>query len=190
MRVFWAKGYAATGLAELLEAMKIGRKSLYDTFGNKRQLFLKCLQHYSDTVIHGITEVLASERPPLENVRRSLEYIDERNGKRVSNGCLLGVSMGQFRSDDAEVASILCEHLRVLEDAYHRQFQRARECGDLAEDHHPRDLARVFTATVQGLTLIRRVNEAPAMSRGILKGARTLLDALQPAQVLKGRRSG
>ncbi len=36
MQLFWAKGYAATGLAELQEQMGIGRKSLYDTFGNKR----------------------------------------------------------------------------------------------------------------------------------------------------------
>ena len=36
MQLFWAKGYAATGLNELLATMEIGRKSLYDTFGNKR----------------------------------------------------------------------------------------------------------------------------------------------------------
>ncbi len=35
MQLFWAKGYAATGLAELQEQIGIGRKSLYDTFGNK-----------------------------------------------------------------------------------------------------------------------------------------------------------
>lgn len=181
MRVFWAKGYAAAGLTELLEAMDIGRKSMYDTFGNKRRLFLQCLQHYSDTVVRGITEVLGSDDSPLENVRRSLEYIDQQNGKRVSNGCLLGVSMAQFRSDDCQVADLLCEHLKVLEDAYYEQFRRARELGELAEQQSPRDLARVFTATVQGLTLIRRVNEAPAMSRGIVKGAHSLLDALQTA---------
>ena len=55
------------------------------------------------------------------------------------------------------------------------------ELGELAPEQSPRDLARVFTATVQGLTLIRRVNEAPAMSRGIVKGARTLLEALSIA---------
>ena len=41
MQLFWAKGYAATGLSELLETMGIGRKSLYDTFGNKRALYIK-----------------------------------------------------------------------------------------------------------------------------------------------------
>ncbi len=51
MKLFWAQGYAATGMAELQSAMGIGRKSLYDTFGNKRQLFIKTLQLYSDTFV-------------------------------------------------------------------------------------------------------------------------------------------
>ena len=181
MRVFWARGFAAAGLTELLEAMNIGRKSMYDTFGNKRELFLKCLEHYSDTVVRGITEVLSGAGPPLDNVQCSLEYIEERNGQRVSNGCLLGVSMAQFRSDDPQIANLLCEHLQVLEDSYYRQFRRAREMGQLSGRQNPRDLARCFTATVQGLTLIRRVNEAPAMSRGIIRGARTMLAALKSA---------
>ena len=41
MQLFRANGYAATGMAELQTQMGIGRKSLYDTFGNKRQLFIR-----------------------------------------------------------------------------------------------------------------------------------------------------
>jgi len=39
MEVFWAQGYEAASLSQLLKCMEIGRKSLYDTFGNKRSLF-------------------------------------------------------------------------------------------------------------------------------------------------------
>ena len=52
MQLFWTKGYSATGVAELQEQMGIGRKSLYDTFGNKRQLFIKALRNLSTTMGH------------------------------------------------------------------------------------------------------------------------------------------
>ena len=56
MELFWAKGYASTGLAELLEVMGIGRKSMYDTFGNKRQLYLKAYgRHRRQACIFGHT---------------------------------------------------------------------------------------------------------------------------------------
>ncbi len=179
MRVFWAKGYSGAGLADLQRAMGIGRKSLYDTFGNKRRLFEACLQRYTDTVVLAITEVLARPGPPLDNIRESLEYIHRANGKRVSNGCLLGVSMAQFRTDQPEISEILRNHLHVLEAAFEAQFRRARELDQISDDSSPRDLARAMVATVQGLTLIRRVNDAPAMSRGILRGAFAMLDGLK-----------
>ena len=41
MEAFWAKGYEGTSVSDLLEAMGIHRGSMYDTFGDKRSLFLE-----------------------------------------------------------------------------------------------------------------------------------------------------
>ena len=43
MKLFWARGYLATSLPDLLEAMGIARSSFYATFGTKRELFIECL---------------------------------------------------------------------------------------------------------------------------------------------------
>src|SRR6202030_156629 len=47
--VFWAKGYASTSTDELLAAMGIGRQSLYNTFQDKRALYLEALERYQRT---------------------------------------------------------------------------------------------------------------------------------------------
>src|SRR5579864_5276945 len=46
MQVFWRKGYLGTSLSDLTDAMGINRPSLYATFGNKKSLFRKALEHY------------------------------------------------------------------------------------------------------------------------------------------------
>ena len=51
MAVFWLKGYEATSMQDLVEAMGINRASLYATFGDKRQLFLAAIAHYDATVV-------------------------------------------------------------------------------------------------------------------------------------------
>lgn len=43
MRVFWAKGFAATSTDDLVQAMGIGRQSLYNAFGDKKRLYLEAL---------------------------------------------------------------------------------------------------------------------------------------------------
>ena len=72
MQLFWAKGYSATGLTELLETMEIGRKSLYDTFGNKRALYIKALDRYSQTTVGKLYRGAQRPRPTR---------IEERSGR-------------------------------------------------------------------------------------------------------------
>ncbi len=45
-RLFWKRGYSATSIADLTEAMGIGSPSLYAAFGSKEQLYAEALDHY------------------------------------------------------------------------------------------------------------------------------------------------
>ena len=48
LAVFWRKGYEATSLADLCEAMGMSKSTLYAVFGDKRQLFLSAIRAYSE----------------------------------------------------------------------------------------------------------------------------------------------
>ena len=178
MQLFWAKGYAATGLNELLESMGIGRKSLYDTFGNKRALYIAALQRYSQTVVGELYRRLNDpDRPALDNVRAVMRDLATEHSRPLSQGCLLGVSMGQFRTDDAEMAEIIRNHMVRVERAYYKAFARAQADGALKLETNVRNLARLFMSAHQGLTLIGRVTTTPTVPRGIVDGALAALEA-------------
>jgi len=177
MLLFWAKGYAGTGLNELLQAMEIGRKSLYDTFGNKRALYMKALDRYSQTVVGELYRGLNEpDRPALENVRAVMRDLASEHSMPMSQGCLLGVSMAQFRTDDAEMAGVLGKHMRRVERAYYKAFAKAQADGDLKPTTNVRNLARLFLSAHQGLALIGRVTETPELPRGIVDGALAVLE--------------
>ena len=177
MQLFWAKGYAATGLNELLETMEIGRKSLYDTFGNKRALYIKALDRYSETIVSEIYGRLNNpDRPALENVRAVMRDIAATNSEPMSPGCLLGVSMAQFRTDDAEMAGVLRKHMRRVENAYYKAFAKAQAEGELKPTTNVRNLARLFMSAHQGMVLIGRVTETQEVPRGIVDGALAVLE--------------
>ena len=48
-RLFWAKGYEATSISDLTEAMQIGSPSLYAAFGSKEALYAEALDYYRKT---------------------------------------------------------------------------------------------------------------------------------------------
>ena len=176
MQLFWAKGYAATGLAELQEQMSIGRKSLYDTFGNKRQLFIKALQLYSEGWLRQNFSELNKVGSPLGNVRQFMRSLQKFHSKPESKGCLLGVSMAQCRTNDEEMAEVLRNHIKIIEEAFYKTFKRAQDMGELGENTNIRDLARLYMGIAQGLALIGRVQDDPAVPQSIVDAALALLE--------------
>ena len=48
MAAFWARGYEATSMQDLVDCMGIGRGSIYAAFGDKRRLFMRALALYDD----------------------------------------------------------------------------------------------------------------------------------------------
>ena len=74
MQLFWLRGYNGVALAELAEAMRISRWSLHNTFGNKRSLFMRSIEHYRATQLSEALALLEREDSPLDNVRGVLGF--------------------------------------------------------------------------------------------------------------------
>lgn len=176
--LFWRRGYDGTGIRELEAELGIGRKSLYDTFGSKRGLYLRALESYADTVIQRICDGL--ERPggaPLENLERVLHKLQQHHGSPESLGCLLGVAMAQVDRRDDELVGLLRGYLRRLERALERTLRRARDAGTIRAEVSPRDAARNLVALTQGMALMGRVSGSSAGPRSMVRAA---LEALRP----------
>ena len=47
-RLFWSKGFEATSIADLTQALGIGAPSLYAAFGSKEALYAEALRHYAE----------------------------------------------------------------------------------------------------------------------------------------------
>jgi TetR/AcrR family transcriptional repressor of nem operon len=175
MEVFWARGYEAASLSELLERMGIGRKSLYDTFGNKRSLFLKALEHYAQTTIESIRNRLLAPGSALKNIKRLLRDLQKEHGVPGSKGCMLGTNVADFDTDDREMASVLRTYLREVEDAFYRAVLRAQESGELRRGIDPHALARMLLCMTQGMALVGRVLDNETVLKGTAEAAMSLL---------------
>jgi TetR/AcrR family transcriptional regulator, transcriptional repressor for nem operon len=120
---FWERGYAATSLDDLTERLGIGRASLYNAFGDKRQLLLEALDAYSDTARGVLAEALASSASGREALAQLLLSHTNCEGQAAS-GCLC-VNMGVELSDvDAEVRRAVLASLARMEDTFYALIQR------------------------------------------------------------------
>lgn len=168
MQVFWARGYEAASLAELLKNMGISRKSMYDTFGNKQSLFLKALEHYAQTRLRRIKEQLLSSGSPLSNIEQLLREMQIKHGTSGSMGCLLGTCTADFSTDDVKIAPILRSYFNRLENIYCEAISQAQAAGELNPKVEPRDLARMLLCTTQGMALVGRVIDNDTIPQSVV----------------------
>lgn len=175
MELFWEQGYEATGLAQLTEHLGIGRQSLYNEFGDKRGLFLAALRAY---VAHCHSEKLAilnGPGSPLENLHALGQFWLESFDSTSCQGCLLSNTIAEFGDSDEDVNEIVVAAIRSMEDAFCGLFQRAIDAGELREDTNPRNLARMFIATTQGVSLLSRFQDGATRVKSTLEALTSML---------------
>jgi TetR/AcrR family transcriptional repressor of nem operon len=177
MHLFWEHGYEATGMTRLVEHVGIGRQSLYDTFGDKRSLYLETLAHYFRTRVGPILAQLRAPGSPLDNVKAVFGLWEKMVETKGFRGCLAGNATAELAHDDPEIADRLAGYFRAVEDAFHDTFERAQQAGELDPGHDPRDLARTFVNTAQGLALLTKVFHGGDIAQSVMRTSLRMLEA-------------
>jgi AcrR family transcriptional regulator len=72
MFVFWRKGFAATSMNDLCDAMDVRSPSLYAAFGSKEALYLEAVEHYVQTVGASVWDKLVEGATARAGVERLL----------------------------------------------------------------------------------------------------------------------
>ena len=104
---FWKRGYEATSVRDLADAMEIGGASLYNAYGDKRALFEKSLERYANRSMRERIARMEAEHRPKEAIRAFLFEIIDRSLKDPDRkGCLLVNSALDVAPHDAEIGKV------------------------------------------------------------------------------------
>ena len=100
--VFGRHGYAGTSTEMLIDAMKIGRQSLYDTFGGKWQLYCSAIERYSEHERDAHVAALRSGATAMEG----LKALIERVVREAAKPCLGVNSISEFNGSNEDLVRL------------------------------------------------------------------------------------
>jgi TetR/AcrR family transcriptional regulator, transcriptional repressor for nem operon len=173
--VFWQRGYQGVGLTELLAEMGIARQSLYDTFGNKRQLFIKTIEHYRNTRLASALALLERDGSPTQNVKDVVRFFEHLALDKRARGCLVANSLVEVGSLDPEIRELLAQTLGLLENGIAKALRRARRVGELPAGRSPRAIARALTNALIGMAVTGKLAHSRSTVHDIYAGTLTML---------------
>jgi TetR/AcrR family transcriptional repressor of nem operon len=166
MAVFWLKGYAATSTSDLLDAMQIGRQSMYDTFGDKHALYLEALRHYSESSVGELLRSLQAETA-LNGIANMLLTFASRPESDNAKGCMGVNAVCEFGQGDAEVNAVRDASSMVLNRAVERVLRDAVAAGEMRADTKIADAVAFVAATLSGMKVSAKAGATPATLRSI-----------------------
>ncbi|MHA6913697.1 TetR/AcrR family transcriptional regulator [Ralstonia pseudosolanacearum] len=176
MDVFWRKGYEATSLADLLEAMDLSKSSLYAVFGGKRELFLAAFDAYREERAAEMRQILgqAPARQAIESFFRKI--IADAGREDASRGCMSINQAVEMAPHDPEVRARVLQDFALMEKGLTRTIERGQAEGSIKSTDAARNLARLLVLAFPGLQVMVRAGSDRAKLDDTLNLLLSMLD--------------
>lgn len=178
MHAFWARGFEATSVADLVQATGINRASMYNAFGSKEGLFLAALDHYVDRVNRQRIAVLhdpdLAARTAIRRFFDGLVDFSLGEGKRL--GCLLTNTAIELGAKNKDIELRLAGVFSRVQGAFEEVVRRGQRTGEIPADKDPLAVSRFLVATVHGLRVLGRGGAKEAVLRDVVTVALASLD--------------
>jgi AcrR family transcriptional regulator len=167
IRLFSQQGFAATSTDELMRVMDVGRQSMYDTFGDKRALFLKALKLYVAESVHSINVELERPGSALSAVQKALVTFAERKDLSRAERCMGLNAISEFGQRDAFVTLITRNAARVQRQTLMRVLTKAKKQKELSSDADLDSMANFFESTLAGIRMAAKAGKSRQALRNI-----------------------
>ncbi|WRW39291.1 TetR/AcrR family transcriptional regulator (plasmid) [Rhizobium indigoferae] len=191
-RLFWIKGYEATSVVDLTEAMGIGTKSLYAAFGSKDELYAEALKYYY-TSYEGL--VWTRFRKASTAREAALAFLQDSaiamtgGDSDLPHGC-----MATLATVGSEGHSELAELMRATRaggfDLLKTRFDTAKSDGDLEPTTDTTKLARFVQIVQSGMAIRARDGadraELHAAAEFALSGWDNITGTIDQSMQIKG----
>ena len=176
MDLFWRQGYENTSLETLMQVMGIAKQSLYDTFGDKRALYLKAMAFYRNHTNSSLRELLASAPTVKEGFSRILLGLVAESREQHARGCLLLSANMERAVDDQEIATFLMDNQSEVESIFADTLRRGKRNHELGEEQDTGALAKFFVVTLQGMRAMARLQSDRRALRQVARIALAVFD--------------
>ncbi len=176
MKVFWSKGYGATSIDDLEEAMELRRTSIYNAYGKKRELFVAALQHYSDRVLARLIDRLNSHDDVRKGIRNLMrDALEGHFDPDTPGGCLIQLTAHESEQHDVETHRIVGAFFRRLDREIEHYIKRGKDRGDVSSTLDEKTLAAVVSSMMPGLITRARGNAPAAVLNRAIDGVMQLV---------------
>lgn len=157
--VFREHGFEGSSARMLVDAMKIGRQSLYDSFGDKWQLYRTAVRRYGEAEHAAHLEALRSGPRAIDGIEAMLRRVVDT----AAQPCLGTGSICEFGTSRPDLAMERTPVAHALRTAIAARVREAQAEGDIPPDLDSGAIADFLMASFTGIRIAARGGAGPSV---------------------------
>jgi TetR/AcrR family transcriptional repressor of nem operon len=177
MKVLWARGYAATSTEDLLEAMRIGRQSFYNTFGDKRRIYFEALATYQKRTGAAHLKRLNGPVSSFQGIRNLLRGLISDDEDERALGCMGVGSVAEFGTADPELVALRAKPGPALRAQLVARLREGQANGEIDSRLDAQETASFVLMAMNGLQVAAR---GGGDAKSLRKMAQFVVNRLRP----------
>ena len=177
LNLFWEQGYNATSVQDLVDHLGINRASIYDTWGDKRGLYLETLKAYRKKGAANFLERLRSNQSSKAIIRNFLKDVTAEAIEDTCNkGCFLSYSASELANSDQNVFELFSDNNANMEAVLTELVKEGQNNGSITNTDAPEALARFILNTAMGLRIMSKGRKSEKSLEEVVNIALSVLD--------------
>lgn len=175
VEVFSRLGFEGTSFTDLTAALGVNRQSLYDTYGDKLSLYLRCIEVAAER-FQPRQQLFREDLSGRQSLENFFEAVVSEGAVPGNPGCLLTNALLDKASSQPEVAATVQRCSALTRQAMERCVQRGVEDGSISRRCEPTPTADALFNLLAGLRVSHRAGQEAAQMRQIVRVSLRMLD--------------
>ena len=164
--VFWVKGYNGTSMQDLVDATGLNRSSIYNSFGNKMELFQQTLKQYQDESAQLFDNACAQNKNAIETIGLTFLYSLKNIKEDTDNrGCMFINCGTELGNQEPAVNRLWEANQEQLVAHFQSLVVQGQQEGSVRSGENPENLAHYLASAFVGF----RITGMHTKDMGVLK---------------------
>ncbi|PSL30951.1 TetR/AcrR family transcriptional regulator [Chitinophaga ginsengisoli] len=174
--IFRRQGFKTTTPEELVTHLGLSRSSLYNTYGDKRSLFIRSLQRYQEQTSKALNDLADSGTDAMTAIRNIFEFtVDNCLQDDMPKGCFLVNSIVEFGSEDTETVAVVKESMETNRNTLLRLVKKGQKEGSISNIAKPAALADYLVNCLSGISVSSKAGADKNACEAIVKNSLAIL---------------
>lgn len=159
LHLFWRKGYNATSIQDLVDELGVNRASLYDTWGDKHNLYMAALKFYRQSTSSRLLEDIRSDMPAREVVESfMMRIVNDVILDKERKGCFLVNATTELANLDPDINQMVEENRKTIVEVLAEIIKEGQDKGEFKSQKPPHSLARFIFNSINGLRVVGKAD--------------------------------